>query len=145
MRRFLLLLVGLLLSGVGQDALSAQYSWTSTALGLTWSTNSTDCFVVSRAFTELMTGYSRAMNGSSDYFFYTGNCSGEVVNVGDSFTSVVWHFGLGVADTQVWVFPLVAIVEDVADVDVAAFPLQRVLVMVGCALMFGIGMVVGKA
>lgn len=148
MRPFLLLLVGLLLAGVGQGALAASYVFSDSAQSESYVALSPDCSGVVRTYLDARNGVEVAQStgGGSYFYFNSSGCSGHFRSVGDAivFTMRVIN-PTGARSNLSVTLSLSAIVADDSSDEVAGIPLQRVVLMIGCALMFGIGMVVGKA
>lgn len=144
MRRVLLLLVGLLLAGVGQGAFAAVFTWGN---GLV--TSGGDCYLLAleEAHVDEKIGYSKTAgtNGHAFTAWRVLSASGFARSVGDvCHYSVIGDNDAGAAGSFSISTPLSSIVEDDVLDDVAHAATQRVLVMVGSFLMFGLGWIAGK-
>lgn len=152
MRPFLLLLVGLLLAGVGQGAFAASYRWSVIGIPGTLMTESGGCAGVAEAVGKY---YERlGMSPANGYtptvgpvllWWGTGVCSFRTLNEVGAQGSVQSGWSVGTSGGVVTnTVSLVGLDEDDVLSDVSSVPLQRVLVMIGCGLMFGLGIVAGK-
>jgi len=141
MRPFLLLLAGVVLAGVGQGVSARSVVVSNSNYNVV--ARGDGCYDVADAYF----GVIQAANPSFQYRGYFCGFSGAgVVNevAAYQFNGITGAY-VGVSSAGVGL----SFYEDhgavAGEADVAAVALQRVAVLVGCALMFGIGMVVGKA
>jgi len=146
MRSFLLLLVGLLLAGVGQSAFALTYRYQDSVHSEYHVIERADCAGLGQHMADFRNQLAIVEHaGSVVVFFNSGSCTGQFREVGDVVSVVLRYFYSGAWASESVSLTLVSIGEDDALDRIDGVGLQRVLVMVGCALMFGIGMVVGKA
>ena len=146
MRPFLLLLVGLLLAGVGQGVLAESYRYVDNLGWQYHSVRTPDCYSVAQNFVENRNAVTMAdSGGASTTYFWDGECSGSLSSGARTVTFVMQYRSGGVFGTlgsPVLYFD--SVVEDADTDEVSGIPLQRVAVLIGSFLMFGIGWIAGK-
>ncbi len=143
MRRVLLLLAGLLLAGAGQGAFAAVYVFSDG--GQLHAVGSPRCISAAREVVSYLNNISFALYAYQPHpAYYVKSCSGSFGAVGSTVPVTITVYSNGTQTDYNYTFTLSSVDEDADTQDIAGVPIQRVAVMVGCALMFGIGMRVGR-
>lgn len=146
MRKLLHLVVALLLSGAASSAFATRYTWTVAGIPMSFATGSTDCLVVAERYSKVQQEYSRAFYSSNFYYYYEMGCgTGTVRSVGDFYHVGLRYVGPSVSSSVFGDVYLASIGEDDLADEIAHSSIQRVAVLVGSLLMFGVGFIGGKS
>jgi hypothetical protein len=144
-RRLLPLVFGLFLLGAGEGAFATTYVFT---YGGTYhfATEEPTCAAVARAMIPWAGSVGGSGSSAPTYYFYNGACSGSAHAVGDT-VAVGFEYCINGCDSHVagtWTATLSSIREDDFLDDIQGIPVQRVLVLVGSALMAALGWVMAS-
>lgn len=136
-------LVGLVLVASAGLANAATYTWT--VLGVTFVTTEPTCAALAVPLMAYMNSPQNAVIGTpGTTYYWTGDCTAATRNAGD-YTLLGFQFVNGTTSYSGTLGAvLTSIKEDDDADDVSGMPMQRVAVMLGCMLIFGVGWIAGK-
>lgn len=159
MRRLMFITLMAALWAWGAASQAAQYVWRQWSQPSQWNvvTETPACSAVAEKIVSRFNSVPHVMTGGGPVvdadakavWWWPGECSANTASLGDNLTFPISGQGVNSSGTAfdgsiTGSVTLLSVIEDSRSDEVSALPVQRVLVLLGGALMFGLGVGVGR-